>query len=83
MKRKVTITITLDDETVRTCIEQTAAELEEESQIRFPDSGARKEFVEDCTDCILDKLDRCGKDYLPDYTEEVLDLARLYNYLCE
>ena len=83
MKRKVTITLSLDAETLRSCIEQATAELEEESQILFPGSAAREEFIEDCTDCLLDQLDRCGACHLPDYSEQVLDMARLYNYLSE
>ncbi len=82
MKRQVTITVTLEEEEIRSCVEQAIAELEEESQIRFPDSEAREAFAEDCTGCILDKLDRCEAVALPDYSGEVLDMARLYGYLC-
>ena len=80
--RKATITYTLTDEDVRSGIEQAAAGLEEENQIRFPDPEAREEFIEDCTDSVLDKFDRY-EIYSPDYTAEILDAARLYHYLTD
>ena len=41
------ITAVITDADIRWHIDQAATELEEDNQIRFPDSEARKEFIED------------------------------------
>ena len=84
MKQIVAITIT--DSDIRYNVETAASELEEENQIRFPDTDARKEFIDDCVACVIDKYELYEHDpftYNPDYECEVLDLAKLYDYLCE
>ena len=42
------ITAVITDADIRWHIDQAATELEEDNQIRFPDSTARAEFIEDC-----------------------------------
>ena len=68
--KKFTAVIT--DADIRWYIDQAATELEEDNQIRFPDSEARKEFIEDCV--------RNPFGYRPDYKVTVLDMADLYEY---
>ena len=41
------ITAVITDADIRWHIDQAATELEEDNQIRFPDSTARAEFIED------------------------------------
>ena len=84
MRQIVAFTIT--DEDIRYNVEQAASELEEENQVRFPDTDSRAEFIDDCVACVIDKYELYEHDpftYNPDYEEEVLDLAKLYDYLCE
>ena len=76
--KKYTITLTADD--IRFEIETAATELEEDNQVQFPDDDSRAGFLEDCAQGIMDKLDSYDR-YAPEYTSEVLDLARLYGYL--
>ena len=71
--KKFTAVIT--DADIRWYIDQAATELEEDNQIRFPDSEARKEFIEDC---VLYERNPFG--YRPDYKVTVLDMADLYEY---
>ena len=83
MARKISITYTLTNEDIRFEIERAAAELEEDNQVRFPDSEAREEFIQDCTECVMDKAELYELDYRPDYALEILDMAKLYNYLTD
>lgn len=81
MRQIVSITIT--DEDIRHDVETMTADLEEEEWIRFPDDKSRDEFIEDCTECIIDKYEFYdGSDciYAPDYESEILDLAKWYGY---
>ena len=80
------ITIVLTDADIRYRIDQAATELEEDNLIRFPDSSARTEFIEDCVSCEVDKYELYDRDpigYHPDYKTAVLDMAKLYEYLVE
>ena len=77
------ITAVITDADIRWYIDQAATELEEDDQIRFPDSEARKEFIEDCVASEIDKYElyECHPfGYRPDYRVEVLDMADLYEY---
>ena len=53
--KKFTAVIT--DADIRWYIDQAATELEEDNQIRFPDSEARKEFIEDCVSSEIDSYE--------------------------
>ena len=80
------ITAVITDADIRYYIDQAATELEEDNQIRFPDSEARKEFIEDCVSSEIDKYelyDRHPFGYCPDYKVTVLDIADLYEYTVE
>ena len=80
------ITAVITDADIRWRIDQAATELEEDDQIRFPDSDARKEFIEDCVSSEIDKYelyDRHPFGYRPDYKVTVLDMADLYEYTVE
>ena len=84
MKQIVAITIT--DEDIRYNVETAATELEEDNQIRFPDTDARAEFIEDCVASEIDKYELYERDpfgYRPDYKVAVLDMADLYEYTVE
>ena len=75
--KKFTAVIT--DADSRYHIDQAATELEEDNQIRFPDSDARAEFIEDCVACEIDKYELYERDpfgYRPDYQVEVLEAPR-------
>lgn len=63
-------------------IQQAATELEEGSQIRFPDADSRDEFIHDCAAGELDKYSLYDRDpfYTPDFSGAILDLAKLYGY---
>ena len=80
------ITAVITDADIRWYIDQAATELEEDDQIRFPDSEARKEFIEDCVASEIDKYELYERDpfgYRLDYRIEVLDMADLYEYTVE
>ena len=82
--KKFTAVIT--DADIRYHIDQAATELEEDDLIRFPDSDARAEFIEDCVSSEIDKYELYERDpfgYRPDYKTEVLDMADLYEYTVE
>ena len=77
------ITAVITDADIRWRIDQAATELEEDNQIRFPDSTARAEFIEDCVSSEIDKYELYERDpfgYRPDYRVTVLDMADLYKY---
>ena len=79
--KKFTAVIT--DADIRWYIDQAATELEEDNQIRFPDSEARKEFIEDCVASEIDSYELYERNqfgYRPDYKVTVLDMADLYEY---
>ena len=81
---KTIFTYTIMDKDIRYNVDTAATELEEEYQVSFPDSDARAEFIDDCVSCIIDKYELYEHDpfiYTPDYEEEILDLAKLYDYL--
>ena len=81
---KTIFTYTIMDKDIRYNVDTAATELEEENQVSFPDSDARAEFIDDCVSCIIDKYELYEHDpfiYTPDYEEEILDLAKLYDYL--
>lgn len=81
---KTIFTYTITDKDIRYNVDTAATELEEENQVSFPDSDARAEFIDDCVSCIIDKYELYEHDpfiYTPDYEEEILDLAKLYDYL--
>ena len=81
---KTIFTYTIMDKDIRYNVDIAATELEEEYQVSFPDSDARAEFIDDCVSCIIDKYELYEHDpfiYTPDYEEEILDLAKLYDYL--
>ena len=81
---KTIFTYTITDKDIRYNVDTAATELEEEYQVSFPDSDARAEFIDDCVSCIIDKYELYEHDpfiYTPDYEEEILDLAKLYDYL--
>ena len=64
-------------------IDKAAAELEEDGQIRFPNSAARAEFIRDCVACEIDRIELYDIDPFgcrKDYTVAVLDMAELYGY---
>ena len=78
------ITAILTDADIRYNIDLAATELEEENQIHFPDTAARKEFIEDCVSSEIDKYELYERDpfgYRPKYSDVVLDIADLYGYL--
>lgn len=77
MKKYITC---ITEEDIRFEIETVATELEEDNQVQFPDADARAEFLEDCAQGIMDKLDSY-EHYTPEYASEVLDLAKVYGYL--
>ena len=80
------ITAVITDADIRYYIDQEATELEDESQIHFPDVDARGEFIEDCVASEIDKYELYERDplwYRPDYRIAVLDMADLYDYLTE
>ena len=58
--KKFTAVIT--DADIRWYIDQAATELEEDNQIRFPDSEARKEFIEDCVASEIDSYELYERD---------------------
>ena len=68
------ITAVITDADIRWHIDQAATELEEDNQIRFPDSTARAEFIE------YELYERDPFGYRPDYRVTVLDMADLYEY---
>ena len=77
------ITAVITDADIRWRIDQAATELEEDNQIRFPDSTARAEFIEDCVSSDIDSYEMYDRDpfgYRPDYRVTVLDMADLYEY---
>ena len=81
---KTFFTYTVTDKDIRYNVNTAATELEEENQIQFPDADARKEFIDDCIACVIDKYELYEHDpfmYTPDYEMEVLDLAENYGYL--
>ena len=81
---KTIFTYTITDKDIRYNVDTAATELEEENQVSFPDSDARAEFIDDCVSCIIDKYELYEHDpfiYTPGYEEEILDLAKLYDYL--
>ena len=81
---KTIFTYTITDKDIRYNVDTAATELEEEYQVSFPDSDAQAEFIDDCVSCIIDKYELYEHDpfiYTPDYEEEILDLAKLYDYL--
>ena len=51
------ITAVITDADIRYYIDQATTELEEDNQIRFPDSDARAEFIEDCVACEIDSYE--------------------------
>ncbi len=69
----------ITDEDICFEIKTAATELEEDNQIRFPDTGTRTEFLDDCITGVMDKLE-IYETYCPDYRMEILDLACLYGY---
>ena len=80
MKKYITV-ITEDD--IRSGFEEAVAQLEEDGAIRFPDTEARAEFIEDCVGSQIDKVELY--DWNPfidpeDYAVEALDMADLYGY---
>ena len=80
------ITAVITDADIRYYIDQAATELEEDDQIRFPDSEARKEFIEDCVASEIDMYEMYERHpfgYRPDYKVTVLDRADLYEYTVE
>ena len=77
------ITAVITDADIRWCIDQAATELEEDNQIRFLDSTARAEFIEDCVSSEIDSYELYERNpfgYHPDYRVTVLDMADLYEY---
>ena len=81
---KTIFTYTVTEKDIRYNVNTAATDLEEENQIQFPDAGARQEFIDDCIACVIDKYELYEHDpfiYTPDYEEEILDLAKLYDYL--
>ena len=82
--KKFTAVIT--DADIRYYIDQAATEMEEDNLIRFPDTDARAEFIEDCVSSEIDKYELYERNqfgYRPDYKTEVLDMADLYEYTVE
>ena len=80
MKKYIAV-ITEDD--IRSGFEEAVAHLEEDRVIRFPDTEARAEFIEDCVGSQIDKVELY--DWNPfidpeDYAVEALDMADLYGY---
>ena len=77
------ITAVITDADIRWHIDQAATELEEDNQIRFPDSAARAEFIEDCVSSEIDSYELYVRDpfgYRQDYRVTFLDMADLYEY---
>jgi len=66
-------------------INQAVADLEDENQIRFPDSKTRAEFIEDCIAVERWKTEMYDRDpaYRPDWRMIILDNARWYGYSME
>ena len=80
MKKYIAV-ITGDD--IRSGFEDAVAQLEEDGAIRFPDTEARAEFIEDCVSCEIDRFELYDSDPFarrPDYAVAVLDMADLYGY---
>ena len=73
-------TLTITDEDIRSGIETAVRDLLEENQVHFPDGTAQSDFINDCVDGIISKLELYGF-FFPNYTTEVFDTARLYG--CE
>ena len=77
------ITAIITDADIRYHLDPAATALEEDTQIRFPDSAARTEFIEDCVSSEIDKYELYERDpfgYRPDYRVTVLDMDDLYDY---
>lgn len=74
------IQITINDDTIRDDVVQTVEDMEQDGFIRFPADGDRAEFIADMTDCIIDKF-LMYDDYMPNYHNEILDLADGFGYI--
>ena len=80
MKKYIAI---ITDIEIRACFDEAAAELERDNQIRFPDSKARSDFIEDCVSSEIDKFELYDSNpfsHQTNYAVEVLDMAELYGY---
>ena len=74
------------DETVRLNVSDAVSACLEDNQIAFPDDSAREAFETDLFETICDRVETesyYGSPSDIDYEEEVLDMAKLYNYLTE
>ncbi len=74
---------TITDSEIRARFSEAVAELERNNQIRFPDSQARANFIEDCVSSEIDKYELYDSNpfsYQTNYAVEVLDMAELYGY---
>lgn len=67
-------------ESPRYTIAMVIKELEADNQISFPSDEDRADFEDDCTSGVCYKTLNY-QDYTPDYEAEVLDLAKLYEYV--
>lgn len=77
-----TATVTSAD--IRYYIDQAVSELEEDSQICFPDCDSRTEFIDECVASEIDKIELYDINpfgcYSADYRIDVLDMAEVYDY---
>ena len=55
--------------------DEAANELERDNQIRFPDSKARADFIEDCVRSKIDKFELYDSDPFNHQTKHVYDFA--------
>lgn len=79
-----TYSIVITEDFIRERIREAAAELEADGDIRFPDSEARTEFIEDCVYYEIDKYELYDIDPFGEkvnYALVVLDMAEVYGYL--
>ena len=79
-----TYSIVITEDFIRERIKEAAAELEADNEIRFPDSEARAEFIEDCVYYEIDKYELYDIDPFGErinYALVVLDMAQVYGYM--
>ncbi len=76
--------IIITEDFIRERIKEAVAAIEADNIIRFPDSEARTEFIEDCVYYEIDKYELYDVDPFGEkinYALVVLDMAVVYGYL--
>lgn len=73
------IDIVINDDTIRANVTDAVQFAEWDNFLVFPDDNARDEFISDVTDDIISKFE-IYDDYMPNYSEIVLDAAERDGY---